>query len=1201
MRKSSSCILKVFCLVLVCFVAMFALAQANRASVTGTVTDASHAVMPGVSVVVKNLDTNDVTRSVTNSDGIYLVPNLPPGRYSVQFEREGFQGVEIPDVRLTSTQVAQFNQELKVATALSTVTVSGEVPVLDQEVPTIGTNMKAEDVNNLPLSIYGGGRFVEEFAVAITPGYSPISSPYGAVVNGGQWFTKDFTVDGTSGTANIPGNSMQSGPTMEAVQEVQAETSGLDAQTSTTGGGVMAFSLKSGTNNFHGTGFLYGVNELLDANTWTNDSLGLPKAKQRAWDYGGSIGGPIIKNKTFFFGAIERYTQVDDRLGGYSSTVPTTDFMNGNFSALLGDVMCHDAKGALQFGASCGAGTTPIMVQDNSGATLQAREGMIFDPTTGNQFTGNMIPSNRISKVAQQVNSIYQKDYAPQSGSLIDNNRLPLSNSPTQTPIEAVAKIDQNFSQKDTMSGSWIYNHKPRTLVDSGGIWQSGTSDGGPLSAARLNFYESNEFRVSETHTFSPNLINVINYTYNWDKQEDAPASSGGYSSQLGFVGASAGNFPLISFGNDVNGRNVTFIGNTFQGDFSGLTAILGDTITWVHGRHSFNFGGQVLGHQVNSHAGSGALSFNFDNNTTGAASQDYANYVGFGYASFLLGDVSTAKETTPANLYGRQKTMALFAQDSWKVRSNLTINAGLRWDYNFRFHEKYGHWANFDTQQIDPTYGEPGKLVYASGGGDSFEKNEYAANFGPQIGFAYSPTSKLVLRASIGMVYMPPGVAYFNGVPDGFAPGFQGTNIVNSPFNWDSGYPGVYQPGTKATDPTFLFPVVTVDPRALKAGYMDQWNIGFQYETSRTSRVEVAYIGNRGHHLTDTSLAWNEGPSSQFLSLAKKYPDLNGFNHYVCSPADAAGYGIKYPYSGFCGPLISAIAPYPQLAQAMSNYWYYPNLLYVGLPVGQSYYDAVVFDFVKRQGNGLTYDMSYTISRQASDTFSAQQEGNGYYTAIQDFSNMGVAAKSLTGYDQTHVVKGFVNYQLPFGKGQRWLADSKSALNAVVGGWNVAALLLYYTGQPFEVSANNPYWPLWGNIYPNWNLPNSGPSNPGNYVPVTNPNAPIPASNFYLPGSVSTQPAPGTFGKGPLAISELRCPGEANENLSAMKNFTMGPDGRYQLQLRAEFYNVFNRHYYDIVGCAGTRATIGSSDFAQITGVADNPRTGQFAIRFQF
>lgn len=259
-------------------------AQANRATITGTVTDSTGALVAGVDVTATNAETGVATRTVSNSDGIYVVPNLPPGQYSVEFKRSGFKALRHPTITLESTQAARLDAALEVGAVTESVTVTSEAPVLDEERASIGTNMKGDVVTDLPLSIYAGGRFVENFAVAITPGYSPISDPFGSVVNGGQWFTKDYTVDGTSATANIPGDSMETGPSMEAVQELQAQTSGLDAQSSITGGGVMSFNLKSGTNRFHGSAFGYGHNELLDANTWTNDSLGERKSKARAWD-----------------------------------------------------------------------------------------------------------------------------------------------------------------------------------------------------------------------------------------------------------------------------------------------------------------------------------------------------------------------------------------------------------------------------------------------------------------------------------------------------------------------------------------------------------------------------------------------------------------------------------------------------------------------------------------------------------------------------------------------------------------------------------------------------------------------------------------------------------------------------------------------------------------------------------------------------
>jgi Carboxypeptidase regulatory-like domain len=1158
-----------------------AFAQANRASITGTVTDSSGAVIAGVSITATNVDTNVVSSTVSDHDGVYVVPNLPPGKYSVEFKKDGFETLRLPAITLISTQVARLDGQLPVGSVSTSITVTSNAPVLDEERPTIGTNMQGSVITDLPLSIYNGGRFVENFAVAITPGYSPISDPYGAVVNGGQWFTKDYTVDGTSGTADIQGDDIETQPGMEAVQEVQSQTSGLDVQSSITGGGVMSFNLKSGTNKLHGSSFLYGHNEFLDANTWTNDNQGLPKGRARAWDYGGSLGGPIIKDKTFFFGTFERYTQTDFRLGGFSSVVPSTDFLNGNFSALLN--------------------TSQVLGTDTHGNPIYS--GAIFNPKDpGAVFVGNMIPMSMFSSAAQKIVAIYQKDYMPEGPGLNVNNRLPLNNSPGQTPNEAVVKLDHNLSERDHLSGSWIYDHRPRTLVDSGGVWQAGTTDGGPLGDGRLQLVRSHQFRVSESHTLSSSGLNVFNAAYNWYWNGSQPINSAtNWPQTLGFGNTGAPNFPLISFGNAVNGYNETFIGSTWQGSFVGDTLLLGDTLTWTKGRHNFSFGGTFDAHQINSHAGSGALSFNFDNNSTGAPSQSYANQVGFGFASFLLGDVATASETTPFDLYGRQKSMAFFGEDSYKVTPRLTLEFGLRWNYNFRFHEKYGHWANFDLNAIDPKLGVPGTLVFAQNGGDSFEKNETYDAFGPQIGFAWSPWKKVVFRGSFGIIYNPVGVAYFSGVPDGFAPGFQGTNLVNTPFNWDAGYPGVFQPGNMNIDPTTLFPLVYTDPNALRIGFSDAFNVGAQYELTPNMRVELSYVGNRGHRLTDTALDYNEGPTATFLRLAKQYPDLNGFNHYVCSPSDAASYDITYPYAGFCGPVLAAIAPSPQAAAAESNYWYYPNLLYVGLPAGQSYYDSMVIDVAKRTGRGLTMDLSYTLSRQEGNTFSAEQEGNGYYTPIQDFSNVAESAHTVTNYDLHNVVKGFVSYELPFGNGRPWLANQGRAVNRIVGGWTLAGIVTYYTGQPFQVGVQNPYFPQWGNLYPDFNLSGfAGPSNPRKFQ-VPQPNQPVPSVDFYMPATVAGAPAPGELGTGPATDSDLRCPGAASENVSLLKYFPFGTDGRYKLSFRAEFYNVFNRHQYNINGCGGNRSLIGADNFGQIFGVQDNPRTGQFAVRFDF
>lgn len=1192
-------------------------AQTNRSTITGTVTDSSGAPMAGVEVSAKNLGTSVETTTVSNTDGIYSIPNLFPGAYSLEFRKTGFKPLTFRSVTLESTQVAQMNTTLQVGPVTETLTVTTDAPVLDRESAAIGTNMKGDVVTDLPMSIYNGGRFVENFAVAITPGYSPISSPYNAVINGSQYYTKDYTIDGTSATSSIMGDSIESGPSMEAVQELQAQTSGLDSASAITSGGVMSFSLKSGTNKYHGSGFGYGHNELLDANTWTNDNQGLPKAKARAWDYGGSLGGPIFKNKTFFFGTFERYTQTDFTLGGpgQGSFVPTTAFLGGDFSALLGSTLCTDPTNGNvgNCGQPDGSGTFSgaINVKNDAGQTVPVQAGMVFDPTTGNQFTGNIIPSTSFSTVAQKIIAIYKKDYAPQaSGVSAPNISLPLNNSPAQTPNQAVIKIDHTLRDKDKLSGSWIYDHRPRTLVDSGGVWQAGSTDGGPLSAARVQLVYSDGWRVSESHTFSPTLLNVFNETYNWYWNGNQPAFSGtNWAQTLGLGNTGANNFPKISFDSPpqgINAQSATFIGNQSQGYFTGANIITGDTLSWTKGRHSMSFGGEFRAYQVNSHTGSGALAFSFTNNITGQPAASFGPFVGYGFASFLLGEATNANETTAFDLYGRRKALALFAQDSYKVTPRLTLNYGLRWQYVFRYHEKYGHWADFNPEVIDPTTGLPGALVGATNGSQSFERKEYWDDFGPQLGIAYSPWNKWVFRGSFGLVFLPPAEPYFNGVPNGFAPQFAGTNQVGTPFNWDAGYPGTFQ--LKNVPQDFLV-LTSVDPHALMGGFSEAFNFGVQYELTPNMRLEVAYVGNRGHHLPDTALAWNESSAATFLNLVRSNPGngttipaINAFNDYVCSPADAAKYGIPYPYPGFCGPALAATAPFArEAADSINSFFGFPTLAYVGLPIGQTSYNSMVIDVVKRTGHGLTMDLNYTLSRQRGDTYTTQTEGNNFYTLVQDFSNLSPVANSLTNYDQEHVVKGFVSYELPFGRGQRWVANQNRVVNAVVGGWTVAGLVLYASGQPFQATAPNPYYPLWGNFYPNFNLSGfTGSSDPRKFQ-VPQPNQPVPAADFYMPASVASAPGYGQFGTGPLDLSALRCPGNANENASILKHFSMGSEGQYRLQFRVEYYNLFNRHTYNINGCSGNKSQIGSGNFGEIFGVNNNPRTGQFAIRFTF
>ncbi|MGH7870008.1 MAG: hypothetical protein ACREP9_20820, partial [Candidatus Dormibacteraceae bacterium] len=308
---------------------------------------------------------------------------------------------------------------------------------------------------------------------------------------------------------------------------------------------------------------------------------------------------------------------------------------------------------------------------------------------------------------------------------------------------------------------------------------------------------------------------------------------------------------------------------------------------------------------------------------------------------------------------------------------------------------------------------------------------------------------------------------------------------------------------------------------------------------------------------------------------------------------------GVPYPYQGFCGPAEAAIAPFPQIAVGEDTYWFYPTLYYVGLPLGQSFYDSMIVEVTKRTGKGLTMDMSYTRSRQLGDTFI--NFGDSYdVSGIQDFANLKEAAHTLSPYDQTNVIKGYASYQLPFGDEHRLLANKGLVINSIVSGWSLNGIVLYASGQPLTFNSSNYYgYPAWAATYANYNLSAYSGSffNPANFTPPTADN-PAPAGNQYFPRSVATNPTYGQLGAGPARVGVLRGPGLVNEDMSLLKYFYFGGEHRYSLSIRVEFYNLFNRHSF---ANPNTDISPGNVLFGYITGVNSSPRQGQFGARLQW
>ena len=1149
-------------------------AQAGRGTISGVVIDPSGGVVPLATVAATNQDTGVVTTTQTNDSGLYSILNLPVGKYTVEFSKEGFTPFVQRGVTVGVASALTLDATLTVGGLTDAVVVTADAPILESRNAELGTSLKNSVVANLPLNMTGG-RQLENFAYAITP--SVEGNNWESNIAGGAPFSKEVILDGTSAVIQIQGHISESSPPMEAVEEFKVQTSGIPAEYGRTGGGVFNFSLRSGTNDLRGSAYGQFRHEALNANTWMNNYLAsanptqadrYEKARDRQKLFGTSIGGPIFKNRTFYFASFEEYQQTRMQLGNFDRTVPAPAFLDGDFSGLLDRsvLLGHDGAG------------NPIY------------KGAIFDPQTGNVFANNLIPADRISPISQRIVDIYRQSYQPMiPGRLMNNSAATAYNDPDFKQHQFSVKGDHNFTMNSRLTGSLIWTKRPRTLTDQGGVWDPSDDFGGPLSKARRHIVTTYQGRLSHSHILSPTLLHVTSATYSRFRNPSTTASgSGDWPSTLGIdaPGGAYGAFPQINFGDGVNGIDMTDIGYGISNYYVTNVYQLNDSLSWVRGRHVFKFGGEARFMQMNSHGDRDFLEFNFSNNTTGLRGQPWSNQVGFGFASFLLGEVNSASQRVPSDLYGRRNYVALFAQDDFRVTDRLTLNLGLRWETTGGWREKYGRWGNFNIYETNPVTGRMGVLEFADEVDGSFEGDREWTEFGPRVGVAYKLSERAVFRSAYGLFYAPIGVNYWGGVPYSFAPGFFGQNEVREPgdgspaFNWNGGYPGQLVPAVKNPADN-RWGLVSVNPNALQAGRVQQWNAGVDYELTRDLVVGVNYLGNKGSKLQSGDFERNQPDLAAMKALLQSGREWN----WVSDEASAAAAGVPYPYPGFAGSAWMAITPYPQAAAGWGP------LFFVGSPLGSSDYHALQITADKRMSNGVAAAASYTLSRQRGNMDSGFQERWGV-GPIQDITRLDDEATVIGDNDRTHIAKGYVAWSLPFGSGRRFLGDAGGLTNQLVGGWTVSMIYRYESGLPLRITSSNGYagwqYPIYVNRDPSVSLDrqfDGAGFDPGN---LADP------ANTYFDKAAFSNPAYGELGEGPGRFKELRGFGGAYEDLGVTKDIRFA---RYTAQVRFALMNVFNRHYY-----GDPETNIASPYFGQVTGMGwQGPRQGQLEVRFQW
>ncbi len=1205
--------------------------QSDRATITGTVTDSSGAVVPSAAVTATETATKSVYTTTTNQNGVYSIPGLVVGVYTLTVSHPGFVNYVFTGVSPEATQVLQINARLQVGSTAQSVTVTGGVPLLQTQTSNVTTTMEEYAIQELPLNA-AGGRDATQLILATTPnigqGYTWNTGGQNWVsIAGGETMSNSVFIDGVDATAGNQGSI--STPGQDALSEMQIQTAVTDAQLSTTGGGAILYELKSGTNHFHGSAFEFLQNEDLNANTWANNQFlsqctpgdvacraPYVRQKDRFNDFGGSAGGPIWKNHTFIFGAYERYQQSNWQTNPTGLTVPLTPMLTGDFSALL-------TQGAKQGEVLQPDGT--VWMNPCTGQPYLF--GQIFDPSTSRTvggvvcatpFPGNIIPQGSISPVSQKIAAVYAQYYKPVVNRLIGGNFPSVIAGQPQVTLEHFdVKIDHNFSQEHHFSASlnWLYAND---LENFGPF----TYNRGPFASFWSFKSPGNYFtRVIDTYSFKPTLINTFAIGYDYMPSDQAPENRTDVTS----YGLPAGSiFPQVSFqsinsnnvsGGGVNGVNFSGIGAGWDLYMRFQAFHYQDTVAWQKGRHSFAFGGEWTANLLNSaNYTLGEQGYTFQSDTGGPVDPGLTPFVGNSMANFMAGDVNFAQLYQRNGYYPRQKTIDLFAQDDIKLTPSFTLNLGITWNDTLPGHMASGNWENFSPSVTNPNWAPyGGAWVFSRNSGTTFENNTYQ-KFGPHVGGAYQLRSKMVARASYGLFYVPlsafssGGADYYPANQDPLAVGLNQelTNVVGgSVYNWSNGYPGkTILPVQNSTATTFgdSNRPMYIAPDTLNLGRVQTFYAGIQYEVAKNVVLDARYVGNRGGNLHDYGHSVDQSWPTNFSQYSSLLAAGN-INAQVNNVRDAAALGITYPYAGFSGPAYAAISPYPQLAAPGFTYETIGDFSRWG---AVSAYNAFVLELNVRSSHGVYANWSYTVAKQTTNQNGLNNFSNNWGSIFQSPTDSQGSSHWVTTNDQRQLAKGYLTYDLPFGRGQLW-AHNGELMNYAAGGWTLGFYGSYGSGLPmgrFLSTYQLPYYyagsqrDFFANGANATNMKNHFHGKPD----LLNPQA---ASNSdFSPDSFQATGATAPFGDTPYTYNKWRWnPGAASENISLVKHFGFGPSERYRMEVRCEFYDVFNRHYLK-----PPDTYIGDSTFGNVTAIAPtNPaggsgsRVGQLGARFQW
>jgi len=1115
----------------------------SAGEIVGTVTDPSGAVLPGVRIEATHLATNQKFSTTVTSVGNYLLSAVPIGDYRVLAQQTGFKA-SVTETSVFTGRTTTVNIQMVLGALSEQVTVkAGSAPLLQTTNAEVSTVLERNVIMDLPVMLSqpgsngSGRRQIEQFEF-LTPGVT--GSQFSKSFNGTPDMSQEAVIDGVplgNGGA-VPGFITQWTPPYEAVEEFKVSSSLYPAGEGR-GFGLTNFTMKSGTNAFHGDAFYIVNNDKFNARSFFAPTRSIIRQN----NYGFTLGGPIKKNRTFFYGAYEEYRL---RTGASSRglvTIPSLPFRSGDFSQLT-----DPSTGQL------------IPIYDPATTRDDGAGGFTRDP-----FPGNMIPSARFSAIAQRVIGLLPTpDY---SG--IVNNWIDRSYGPVNDRVWSI-KIDHNFNDKHRVNFSiWVAGAPALTGHGSLG-------DGTLLDSSDWpNESSGSGIRFNYEWVPKPNLINHFAFGFSsTGGPRDADVHQGNKTLQVPGVDPNAPGFTSFYI------PGMPEFGDSDQQPSSPQRAhstIWNDSVTWVHGKHQVKFGADVrYDNNVNldSTIGGGASgSFFFSNLETSLPDSPNSGNLGNGFASFLLGQADSAQRL--AAVVSRTFStpyMAYFFDDKIQVTPKLVITPGLRYEVAWPYRETHGRMSALDLHLANPGAGGlPGAYVFGAG---KIEPALDMKEWGPRLGIAYQLNNKTVIRAGYGWIYAPTNGAGIASYQFGNSL-FAGYSKITSFASTNGGV----TPGTLVDQgfPTFTGTLPNADPsiqNGSNADYLNSgggkqsstqnWQLSVQRDLGWSTVVDVAYVANKGSHLPAGLENLNQVPT--------KYLSLGPLLSQDISSAAAQAAGIKSPYPGFSGSVNQALLPFPQFLGITEQIE----------PVGNSTYQSMQVKVQKRTSNGLAFLVSYTLSKTLTDTgLSGFAVFNG---AALDTANRGLE-KALAGNDMTHnLVMSWV-YEVPFGKHSRGLAQK------VAKGWMLGAVASYRSGTPIGIGGG-----------PDLLLFNGG--NRPNRVPGVSERVSLkggsfdPAVDLYLNINAFSQPAPFTVGNVSRLEPSLRTFPYLNEDLSAIKRTYVPKISEvFNVEFRAEFFNIFNR---TVFGGPSTYINDPTS-FGIVGSQANAPRTIQFSLKVNF